>query len=257
MKKLLSTSIITGALALVGVITSQAAIISWGPATQITGDTDVLNTKPIVGAFNVGDGGVSGATVNGVTFNPFALDSTSGPVSSGAQVSGGVTFTLATVPAGTNFASSNVFYGSGSNPFASLSANYQTLLSSATVVDGPSTFTLTMSGLQVGSEYNFQWWANYSAPGSQLHGATGVASGGSVTLNDNTTAVEGGLGQYAIGKFVADSSTQVLTFAGVPNTAGQFAMLNAFELAIPEPTTYLAGLLSAGACLVSFVRRRK
>lgn len=243
------TTTIAAALSALAISTSPAAVISWGAPQNIAGDSDVLNSRPIVGAFNVGDGAspfvpypsVPATTVNGVTFQPFVLDSSAGPVSSGAVLSGGVTFTLSTADL---FISDNTAYGSGAAPFTSLSSSYQDLLRSSTITSTPATFDLTMTGLTVGTTYSFQWWSNTSDLGSQLHTAT---SGGGVTLNDNVSGANGGLGQYAIGTFTADAATQVITFSpdAGPN---QFAQLNGFLLAVPEPTTALFGLALFGVC---------
>ena len=231
---------------------AQAALFSWSAATNISGDTDVLNSGALVGAFNVGDGGVGSTTVNGVAFSPFAVDSTGGPVN---NVTVG-NFNLATTDF---FASDNTLYGSGSNPFASLSANYKALLRSATIVTNfvfdpsPAAFDLTLSGLTMGSQYKFQWFASASGPGTLLHASS---AGTSVTLSDNVTNAEGGLGQYAIGTFTADSASQVITFNSV-GSGSQFALVNGFQLRdfgpVPEPT----GVATAMLCIGVAAMRRK
>ena len=141
---------------------ADAALFSWSAPTNIVGDTDVLTAGSVVGAFNVGDGGVTSASVNGVTFNPFAVDSTGGPVN---NVSVG-NFNLSTPDF---FFSDNLLYGSASSPFSGLSASYQTLLRSATSVSNfvinPATFDLNISSLTFGNQYKFQWFASASGPG--------------------------------------------------------------------------------------------
>ena len=229
---------------------AQAALFSWNAATNISGDSDVLNTGALVGAFNVGDGGVGSTTVNGVAFSPFAVNSTGGPVS---NVTVG-NFNLATTDI---FLSDNTLYGSGSNPFASLSANYQTLLRSATIVSNliidPATFNLTLSGLTMGNQYKFQWFASASGPGTLLHAST---AGNTVTLSDNVTNAEGGLGQYATGAFTADSASQVINFSSAGG-ANPTALINGFQLRdfgpVPEPT----GVATAMLCMGVAAMRRK
>jgi len=238
---------------------SQAALITWTGAQDITGDSNVANFGNTIGAFNVGDGGVSNQTVNGVNFQSFALDSSSGPVSSVTKQYvnpdnsiGPVSFTLATPDI---FLSDNTAYGSAATPFANLSTAYKALLASSTIVSYPNTFTLTMSGLSVGRLYTFEWWSNTSGPGSQNHRAATGLNG--VTLIDNTTGIEGGLGQFAIGTFTADSSTQVLTFSAVPPVMDEFAQINAFQLrSVPETANVLAGLLPLGILLIGLFYRR-
>jgi autotransporter-associated beta strand protein/T5SS/PEP-CTERM-associated repeat protein len=198
---------------------APAATITWSAPTNITGDANVSTTGASVGAFNLGGAGVASATVNGVTFNALALSGTS--VSSG-------NFTLT----GDNLTGANAL-GSASNPFASLSANYQTLLSSIGGNDSnpapnsPHPLTLTMSGLTVGATYQFQSWYDLSAFGVSFN-STLTGGANSVVLNDNTTSASGGLGQYVTGTFVADATTQniVVTVTGFPASNG----INAFQL---------------------------
>lgn len=219
-------------------LSSHAAVVTWGAATQITGDSNVITTGALVGAFNVGDGGVPSAIVNGVTFQPFAVNSTGGPVST-ATVGN---FTLSTTDL---FASDNTLYGAAVAPFTSLSAGYQTLLRSATSVSNfainPGEFKLTINGLSLGQQYRFQWFANLSGPGAQLHLAKDEF-GNSVTLNDNTTNVNGGLGQFAVGSFTASAANQVITFDGV-GAPNNFAMINGFQLRVVAPVPESASLL--------------
>ena len=221
---------------------TAGAVITWGGPQNIAGDSDVITGGSLIGAFNVGDGGVSAATVNGVTFNPFALNSTGGPVSSGTVGN----FTLATADL---FASDNTLYGSTAAPFTNLSAGYRSLLRSATSVSNlvinPATFQLTMAGLVLGHQYKFQWFANTSGPGAQLLSAS---AGNTVTLNDNVTNAEGGSGQFAVGTFVADALSEVIVFSSVGT--GTDAQLNGFQLRdlglVPEPSGIVLMLLGFG-----------
>ena len=223
-----------------------ATVITWSAAQNIAGDSDVITGGSLVGAFNVGDGGVGAATVNGVTFNPFALNSSGGPVSSGSVGN----FTLSTADV---FLSQNTFFGSSTGSFAGLSTGYQSLLRSGTQVSNliidPAVFTLTISGLTLGHQYQFQWFANFSGVGpNRLHSAS---AGNTVTLDDNVTNLEGGLGQFAIGSFVANTLTLDITFS---SPAGfDTALLNAFQLRdldlVPEPTSAALMLLGIGSLL--------
>lgn len=183
--------------------------------------------------------------MNGVTFAPFAIPSGgTGSVSVG-------NFTL-------GFAKSrdadNTAFGASSAPFSSLSTSYKSLLQSGVVdsdINGTGgRITLTMSGLSVGTTYTFQWWSNDSQP-VLVPGSTTATSGNSVALDYNSTNAAGGVGQFAVGTFIADSSTQVITFSN----SADWPVVNAFQLrAIPEPAT--AGMLAAGlVCLLA--RRRR
>lgn len=228
------------ALALAG--PTHAAVINWGVGAQgISGNTDVSIAGTLVGAFNTGAPGVGNPTVNGVAFTGLALTGNS-------VTSGNFNLSIATT-----FQSSNSF-GFGAAPFSSLSAPYQALLSSA-AGDGATPFTLTMSALVTGQTYQFEWWTNDSNnPGNFITTAT---AGGVVALGSNTTAAIGGVGQFAIGTFIADATNQqVITFG-----SAQSEILNGFQLrqlapppAVPEPGTALAGVLALGVCGV--LRRR-
>ena len=66
----------------------SAALITWGSATTISGDTDVSTSGTLVGAFNIGGTGVPSTTVNGVTFQSFAVGSTTGGTVANFALSG-------------------------------------------------------------------------------------------------------------------------------------------------------------------------
>jgi len=72
----------------------------------------------------------------------------------------------------------------------------------------------------------------------------------SVTLDANTTATVGGVGQYATGTFTASGSVQAFTLSEV--SGGFNPLINALQVravAVPEPSTYvmaLAGLACGG-----------
>jgi hypothetical protein len=218
---------------------THAAIITWGAASNISGDTDVSTDGTLVGAFNIGAPGVANTTVNGVLFTGLAL--TGNNVTSGD-------FNLATAGA-FGFGASNGL-GSGAAPFSTLSAPYQTLLES-----GATSFTagliLTMIGLTPGNAYEFEWWSN--ASGGTASVLTTATAGNSVTLATSPSGGNGEVGQFAIGTFTADSTSQVITFNGPVQD-----ILSAFQLrtsTVPEPTTIaLLGLAFLG---VMASRRRR
>ena len=216
---------------------AHAANIIWGSPFTITGDSNVSTTGNLIGAFNVGDTGVPGTTVNGVIFQPFAAPGGNG-------MSGNFTMT----PGGNGIFNSNTAGGSNMPPFSNLSPQYQTLLSSY-VTPLFSPVTLTISGLMVGGQYQFQFWSNLS---SQMFGYQITATGGnnSVTLISNTSGSVGGVGQFVTGSFIADATTQSISFLG----DGDGGFLNAFQLRqVPEPAGIpFLGLIFGG---LFYIRR--
>ena len=230
-------------LALATASTSSAAVVNWGAATNIAGDSDVSTAGSLVGAFNLGGAGVLNTTVNGVVFNALAL--------SGNNVTSG-NFNLAT--AGT-FASDNAV-GSGSAPFSNLSAPYQSLLSTTAGAGLGGTFTLTMNALTLGTNYQFQFWVNDSIAGQFNTTAT---AGNSVTLVDNVSQLGGGTGQFAIGTFIASGASQSITFTTTTTLQTNGFQLRALPaaVAVPEPGSALAGMLALGACAGGLLRRNR
>jgi hypothetical protein len=222
---------------------AEGSVITWGSPTNISGDTNVSTTGALVAAFNMNG---SAVTVNGVNFAAF-------PVAGGSTTATSGNFTFNETP-GTLVAPTNL--GSANPPFNNLSANYQTLLSSAISTSDNNALTLTITGLVVGQTYQFQWWLNASSNFTLGYGTT-ATSPNPVTLDSNTTDTNGGLGQFVIGTFLCGADTQIITFTGIDSTNAP--TLNAFQLrnlSIPEPST--VALLAVGA-LFGFARiiRRK
>src|SRR5262245_54873878 len=132
-RRFVSISVLVVAACLVVPIASQGSTITWSAPQNITGDANVDTTGSLIAAFNVGGPGVGSITVNGVTFNAFALSGATSTV-------GNFTFAIPT-----SFARKNAV-GSAFNTFANLSASYETLLSSA-AGDVTMPFTLPVSGV--------------------------------------------------------------------------------------------------------------
>ena len=237
-------SILAGAFLALTTITSHAAVVTWGAAQGIIGDTDVSTNGTLVQAANFGT--ASTATVNGVTFAGFT--------GAGASTTVG-NFTLS------GGALANGGLGGGGGAFAALTPAYQGLLLNATGVPGAnSILTLTMSNLTVGNSYEFQWWYNGSGVAQSTANVTAVA-GNSVTVNGNPAGTLGSLGQFALGTFVANATSQAITFTGSAAAAGA---LNAAQLrllpaasVVPEPGSALAGLLALGVCLSGLAGRSR
>jgi hypothetical protein len=211
---------------------SAVAPITWNGPVTISGDTNVSTDGTLVAAFNM-DG--PAVTVNGVPFAAFTYTSFTTSVSNG-------NFTFTESP-GHILTLSGI--GSNSAPFSNLSANYQTLLSTAISTDENNTLTLTMSGLVAGQQYQFQWWLNVSSTGNAGGFGTTATATNSVTLDDNTTNATGGVGQFVTGTFTAAGATQVIAFSGI--NSSNSPTIDAFQLrAVPEPTTVTSLVLGLG-----------
>jgi hypothetical protein len=217
------------------------APISWGAPTNISGDSDVSTDGTLVAAFNMNG---SAATVNGVAFASFTY-----PFMATTATNGNFTFTESP---GHMLAFTGL--GSGSAPFSGLSSSYQTLLSTALSTDDNNTLTLSISGLTLGQQYQFEFWVNGSNTAGTDNFRTIASATNSVSLDDNTTNAVGGVGQFVIGTFTAGSSSEIITFNGVDST--QAPTINAFELrAVPEPTTM--SILFFGSALLGVSRARR
>lgn len=206
------------------------ALVVWGPPTTISGDADVSTIGTLFGAANVGGPAVD---VNGVTFTS-DLAHPNFTLSASSSVNGA--------------------FGAATPPFSALSANYRDLLDSGRFTHSPPntppSMTLTINNLTLGVPYQFQWWVNDSRSTGDQTRTTTATAGTSVVLEHNFQNVAGGVGQYAIGTFVADSTTQQISFQGLgggPNFAS--SQINAFQLraiAIPEPGSFLLVALVMG-----------
>ena len=216
---------------------TPAAMISatWGAATTVSGDLDILTTGTLVYAYNFGGTSVAGETVNGVSFSPWGV-----APSTSTQTVGSVT--LSETPGRLQPTSST---GSIATPFSSLSTAYQGLLSNAIKADQPATMTLLLGGLTIGQTYSLQLWSSDSSGNNTT--VTTVTGTATVNLDANTTDVAGGLGQYVIGTFTASAATMRLTLA---SSGADNPLIDALQLrtyapaAVPLPAT-LALLLAA------------
>ena len=203
---------------LVTTLVSQSAEITWGPASDITDESDVSTNGALVEAFNaVANDQISDATmitVNGVPFTP-------------------TTSLLALDPR-----------NAGSSDFSNTTdegdPDYDTLVSTLEFGGGTNLVTLTLGDgdgdssdtgaaglLVIGEQYEIQVWYSDTRP-IQDDRVTPVGDG-----NGNTVALND---QFAIGTFTADASTQEITLES-PNF-GQ-AHINAYQIrlttGVPTP----------------------
>ena len=122
--------------------TLNGATITWGPATDIAGDSDVINTGALVYAY---DWANAPSTVNGVSF--VATSSING---------------------GTNVLAPNFFdvvssyFTSSSAPFSGLSSAYSGILVGAVyaTTGNPYSVPVTLANLTIGRKYAVQVWVN-------------------------------------------------------------------------------------------------
>ena len=227
---LVSASVLGG----IAMRSADAATITWGSATTISGTTDVNTEGTLFAASSFGSNSV---TVNGVTFDAWS------PVPSGtAGVTSG-NFTL--LQPDTGFAILNAF-GSSAPPFSGLPTEYQNLLSDSIYSFGPGSSTVTVSGLTNGQEYSIQFWANDSRAAIS---ATQTVDGN--TLDVNTTNADGGVGQWISGTFTADGTSQNFNVSSGSNNYYSAIQVRA----VPEPSS-LAGLGVIGIGLAAVIRRR-
>jgi hypothetical protein len=139
-----------------------------------------------------------------------------------------------------------------------LSSSYRSLLSSGGSATPSDTLQLSISDLTVGDTYEFQWWDNNSSlttsdnDGFKLN-TVGTAGNG-VTLEGNDGANAGSVGQFAIGTFTANATTQIINFDGVVADPSD-PMLNAFQLRdTPEPSSF--ALLGMGVAMFVVLKLR-
>jgi hypothetical protein len=220
-----------------------AGVVTWASATDISADGDVSTHGALVGAVNIGDIGIPATTVNGVTFTPFPIASQNATIPISDPTG---RFTLS----GPNVRGFSG-YGVPAAPFNTLSTAYQNLLTGGDYGNSNSLHLLTVSGLTPGATYEFEFLANDSH--GNLHTITGATAGNMVSVDTDVGNTFGGIGQFAIGTFTADATTQDISFQGI--TGGTIE--SAFELrllSVPEPGS---GLLVLATSAAAVVRRRR
>ena len=236
MKKCLLSKCLLPVTAIIGfacLTSSHASVITWGTAQNITGDSDVLNNGTFDRAYIFGN---IPWTVNGVTFGSFTGNASGDTMS---------------------FPNQDPGFGAGApeSPYGSLSTEYQNLLYYGAWAFPSATASFTLNSLIAGYEYQVQIFANDSRV--EGFGRSMALTGSSTVLDYNTTEAVGGVGQFAIGTFTADSISQELFFSS-PTETPQLNGLSLRVTAVPEPTSL--SMIAFGAIAIAghaLLRRRR
>jgi autotransporter-associated beta strand protein len=186
------------------------APITWNAPVTSAGDTDVSTAGAAVFAYAFG----TADTVNGVPFTQATSITTAPGLSmSGWGTRNGGAFTTA------------------SSPFAGLSANYQNILVGALYSStAGGTATVTLTGLVPGHLYAIQYWGNDPRGISPARSNfLSSASGNTVGCSECIPVAAGGLGQYSIGTFTANATSQAFTVVGASGS-GTGPQMNALQL---------------------------
>ncbi len=229
MKTVLFCALTIGALTMA----AQAANITWQTPQTISGTSDVSLDGALFGTWAPGDdwGGTSRSDyypVNGVTFAAYG---------SGANYSA----------SGSNMDR----YGSYANPNTA-DANYNFLMQTAEFNWNSDPITVSWDSITVGHSYEVEVWAN---DGRGL-GRSETIFAGDNSADLNMSPAAGGPGQYIIGTFVADNTTQSFTLTPDGSYGGQINLLQIRDLtAVPEPSEIAMLAMGFGVMLLAFRRR--
>ncbi len=241
--KLVGALLLTASLSFT---TGQAAVLTWGAPTTVSGDTDVSASGTLVGAVNLIDFGSSttAKTVNGVSF-------TAWEASVSPNTSGIFSFPKETVGAYRVIGAA----AESTAPFSGLSPNYKDLQRDGAQLRNGS--LLTISGLTIGQSYLFQWWSTVpdNPPTSNFMTPSTATAGNQVTLNPNLTNAAGGLGQFAIGSFTADNATQTIAFSAGATISAMQVRSTSPSSSVPDAGSTLV-LFGVALATVAGVRRR-
>ncbi|MDB6068653.1 MAG: hypothetical protein JWR26_4861 [Pedosphaera sp.] len=197
---------------LVNYIATNTAPITWSAPVTVSADTDADTNGTFIAAYDFSGTAGNNQTINGVTF----LNST-----------------VANGNAGTNFVMSGMNggitgMGGTAAPWTALSTAYKAILNGCDYASSGSG-TVTINNLTPGRMYEVQIWVD--DPRSCCLGRTmNVTGGGGNTVlmqfNANNSS-GGGLGQFSIGTFTANGTTESFTLTGSSTLNGQ---INAIQL---------------------------
>lgn len=177
----------------------SAAQITWGSATTVSADANVNTIGTPVYAYAAS---TTASTINGVTFSAYGGNTASW--GGGNVTTSGFTAT-----------NTSAFAGSTVTPWNSLSSAYKTVLQGASYGTSAAA-TVTLNNLTSGRRYSAQVWVNDSRSGASATRTETITGGGgnTITLDYNSSNAQGGVGQYSLGAFTADASSQAFTLKG-------------------------------------------
>jgi len=210
---------VTALALLLAVEPARAATINWGSPVTISGTLDVDTTGTLFASANFGSSGSE--TVNGVIFDAFTASGTSTTVGNITLTSSGGLSGFTYSPPATTTA-----------PYGNLPLEYRNILTPFVYTDVQSQ-QVTVSGLTTGGTYAIQFWVQ--DPRAEFGARTVTV--GSQTLDVNTTDADGGLGQWVLGQFIADATTQSFNVGPGPGGPTPATYSNAMQVRlVPEPT---------------------
>ncbi|MDD5673555.1 MAG: putative Ig domain-containing protein, partial [Chitinivibrionales bacterium] len=209
-----------------------AANITWSSATKISGDGDISTTGTLKYAYNWSGGNQN---INGVTFTG---------TSSTANVGSGAPYDIVLSRNPANLYDNIGLYAPYSQTATGLSAAYLALLNNfpGTSYSGSANaMDVTLQNLTIGTDYSVQVWVNISYYATSR--TVTFAAGNTATLYCQTGGgTSNYYGQYVIGTFTANATTQIITVSGSSNSPG--AILCGIQVrsqggvSAPGPLTY-------------------
>ncbi len=214
-------------------ISSSAATISWNAPDDIPNSNTVIASAGVTGLAGVDFGSSGGPTVvnNGtvnVTFTHMLRNT--GPIALGNGIS----------------VASSGWTSDDTNSLNSIVlGTFGPVLDTNIGIAGPTSATISLSGLTIGTAYRVQVFASSVTANS----FDTMSVSGSPTFGTHAS----GAGRYALGTFTADATSQALS---VSAGTGDTAVVNALTVGavVPEPTSAVFGGLTVAGLIA---RRRR
>jgi hypothetical protein len=214
-------------------VSAHAQIIYWAPATDISGDSDLITAGTELDAFLTNSGGIQSSDISLPDGLVFHLATNLSFTDTSATDGLGLSWQI------TSGNSHRYSWTSYSQPGAS--SAFDTLMDSGGVYSdgGSGTGIVTISNLTAGHTYTvqvFEW-----ADDNDL-GLLTLLGQNSVTLNDGGSASSSG--QYSTGFFTATGPVETFDWAGAGSSYTPLGPISVQDLGdlsapdVPEPSTY-------------------